>query len=131
MFVQFVFFKRGVLGFWFILEGINTLPNRFPRTTTFPRSVWATDNCCASSFFLLLHFFSRICTLVCVNIYISISSLSPANNNMERLKKDRKITSRAGHMGWLKKKGKRRWFLLQGSNLYWFAKEQKVKIVLF
>jgi hypothetical protein len=28
-------------------------------------------------------------------------------------------------MGWLKKKGKRRWFLIHNNALYWFAKEQK------
>jgi hypothetical protein len=43
----------------------------------------------------------------------------------------RKTTSATGpssqvHQGWLKKKGKRRWFILQSNSLYWFAKEQKV-----
>ncbi|ELR13955.1 PH domain containing protein [Acanthamoeba castellanii str. Neff] len=34
-------------------------------------------------------------------------------------------TTIAVHQGWLKKKGKKRWFILQANSLYWFAKEQK------
>jgi len=32
------------------------------------------------------------------------------------------------YQGWLKKKGKKRWFILMANSLYWFAKEQKATI---
>lgn len=49
----------------------------------------------------------------------------------EVFEKDSRELASITKRGWLKKKGQRRYFILDGSTLLWFTKEQPEKVLFF